>query len=286
MTEEPSRNPSALSSEEREKRMWEKIHGGEAVESIDDMSDEYYVKLCALMLLQADSELAAAFCRIPWITRAPVMEERLAAADMVRDELRHARAVYRLAADLGIDTRAHIEMRERLSVGETVDDAIARSEGGEEAGPGIFSCPIETWTDFVMFQFCFDRGERHQLEDIRRSTYGPWKREIDRIIKEEMAHEYHGDFWVRKMAFDRPARAGVQEALNKWYPRTMNMFGKPEPEENIALRKFGLKYRNEDEVRMSYTRELRVKCSECGLKLPVWKPEWEKVEEDGVMSGV
>lgn len=284
MTEEPSRNPSALSGEEREKRMWERIQGGEAVESIDEMSDEYYVKLCSLMLRQADSELAAASCRLPWISRAPTMEERLAVADIVRDELRHARAMYRLSADVGIDTGAHIALLDSMSVGRSWDGVLKRSEGGEEIWGGIFSCPMETWADFVMFQFCFDRGERHQLDDIRRSTYGPWRREIDRIIKEELAHENHGDFWVRKMAFERPARTEIQEALNRWYPRTMNMFGKPEPEENITLRKLGLKYRNEDEVRISFTRELRVKCSECGLKLPAWEPDWEKVEEDGVIS--
>ena len=49
-----------------------------------------------------------------------------------------------------------------------------------------------------MFQFCMDRGAGHQLEDVRKSTYGPWKREIERIFKEEMMHVNHGDYWVKK----------------------------------------------------------------------------------------
>ena len=70
-------NPSKLSSEEREKRMAEKLAKGESIESIDDMNDEYYDHLTNLMLQQADSELAGGFGYVPWIMKAPTTEEML-----------------------------------------------------------------------------------------------------------------------------------------------------------------------------------------------------------------
>ena len=57
----------------------------------------------------------------------------------------------------------------------------------------IFYYPIDTWADFIMFQFCMDRGAGHQLEDVRKSTYGPWKREIERIFKEKTMHVNHSE---------------------------------------------------------------------------------------------
>src|SRR5204863_383368 len=49
----------------------------------------------------------------------------------------------------------------------------------------IFYYPIDTWADFVFFNFCMDRGAGHQLEDVRQCSYGPWVRAIEGIFKEE-----------------------------------------------------------------------------------------------------
>ncbi len=276
MTTGPTRNPSDLSNGEREKRMWEKLQNGEAIETVDEMSDEYYDNLTNLMLQQADSELADAFGYVPWIMNAPTTEEKLAVANIVKDEVRHARAMYRLLTDIGVDAESHVAKHNyTLRVGLKADDKRVN----------IFYYTIDTWADFIVFQFCMDRGAGHQLEDVRRSSYGPWRREIERIFKEETMHVSHGDFWVGKLAFDHSTRAKVQEALDTWYPRTMNIFGKPKTRHNTLYRKFGLKSRDNDEVRRGFADEVRLRCSECGLRLPDWKPDWEKMEEDGVVSG-
>lgn len=36
-----------------------------------------------------------------------------------------------------------------------------------------FYYPIDTWADFIFFNFCMDRGASHQLEDVRAGSYGP-----------------------------------------------------------------------------------------------------------------
>ncbi len=279
------RNASQLPDEEREKRMWEKIHAGESIETADEMSEDYFKNLGNLMLQQADSELAGAFGYVPWIMQAPTTEEKLAVANIVKDEVRHARAMYRLLEDLGIDVDSHVAKHDYTLRIDLKDDALKDKRAANDRRVNIFYYTIDTWADFVMFQFCMDRGAGHQLEDVRKSTYGPWKREIERIFKEEMMHVNHGDYWVKKMALDRTTKVEVQSALNKWYPRTMNIFGRPHTHRNEIYRKYGLKFRDNDEVRMAFTEEVRLKCSEWGLALPDWKPEWEKIEEDGIISG-
>ncbi len=285
MSDGVMKNPSALSNEEREKRMWEKIHKGEVVETADEMSDDYFQNLTNLMLQQADSELAGAFGYVPWIMKAPTTEEKLAVANIVKDEVRHARAMYRLLEDLGIDVDSHVSKHDYTMRVDLKADELKSKRAADDRRVNIFYYTIDTWADFVMFQFCMDRGAGHQLEDVRKSTYGPWKREIERIFKEEMMHVNHGDFWVKKMALDRSTKAEVQAALDKWYPRTMNIFGKPKTAHNATYRNYGLKARDNDEVRKGFTDEVRLKCSEWGLKLPDWKPDWQKIEEDGVISG-
>jgi len=281
----PVKNPSKLPDGEREKLMWEKIRAGESIENPDEMSDDYYQNLVTLMLQQADSELAGAFGYVPWIMKAPTTEEKLAVANIVKDEVRHARAMYRLLEDLGIDVDAHVARHDYTLRVDMKSDDLKDKRAADDRRVNIFYYTIDTWADFVMFQFCMDRGAGHQLEDVRKSTYGPWKREIERIFKEEMMHVNHGDYWVKKMALDHPTKPEVQAALEKWYPRTMNIFGKPKTHRNEVYRKYGLKLRDNDEVRKAFAHEVSLKCSEWALRLPDWKPEWEKIAEDGVISG-
>ena len=237
------------------------------------------------MLQQADSELAAAFGYVPWIKQAPTTEEMLAVANIVKDEVRHARAMYRLLEYLGIDVDSHVAKHDYTFRVDTKFDNLKNKQAAGDRRVNIFYYPIDTWADFIMFQFCMDRGAGHQLEDVRKSTYGPWKREIERIFKEKTMHVNHSDYWVKQMALDKTAKCKIQAGLNKWYPRTMNMFGKPKTHRNEIYRKYGLKQRDNDDVRSAFFDEVRLKCSELGLNLPEWKPEWEKVEEDGVISG-
>ncbi|HEY9165653.1 MAG TPA: Phenylacetic acid catabolic protein [Candidatus Kryptonia bacterium] len=279
------RNPSRLANSERENRMLEKFRKGESIETTDEMSDDYYLNLVNLMLQQADSELAGAFGYVPWIMQAPTTEEKLAVANIVKDEVRHARAMYRLLEDIGIDVDSHVSKHDYTLRIETKGDDLKDRRAADDRRVNIFYYPIDSWADFVMFQFCMDRGAGHQLEDVKKSTYGPWKREIERIFKEEMMHVNHGDYWVKKMALDKPTRAEIQSALERWYPRTMNIFGKPKTNRNQVYRKYGLKQRDNDDVRKAFSEEVRLKCGEWGLHLPNWKAEWERIEEDGVISG-
>jgi ring-1,2-phenylacetyl-CoA epoxidase subunit PaaA len=278
------RNASKLPDEQRGKRMWEKIHAGESIETADEMSDDYFENLTNLMLQQADSELAGAFGYMPWIMQAPTTEEKLAVANIVKDKVRHARAMYRLLEDLGIDVDSYVAKHDYALQINLKDDALKNTRAADDGRVNIFCYTIDTWADFVMFQFCMDRGAGHQLEDVRKSTYGPWRREIERIFKEELTHVNHGDYWVKKMALDRTTKAEVQSALNKWYPRTMNIFGKPHTQRNEIYRKYGLKVRDNDEVQKVFSEEIRLKCGEWGLVLHYWKPEWEKIGENRIIS--
>lgn len=277
-------NPSKVSAKEREERMLEKLAKRESIESIDEMGDEYYDHLTNLMLQQADSELAGGFGYVPWIMQAPTTEEKLIVSNIVRDEVRHARAMYRLLEDVDVPVDEWVEQYD-FSYRVDSDRYLGSERAANDKRVNIFYYPIDTWPDFIMFNFLMDRGAGHQLEDVKKSTYGPWRREIDRIFKEELMHIAHGDYWVKRLALDPKNHGGIQHALDVWWPRVMAIFGRPGSRKNKRYRELGLKLRDNDEVRQTFRKEVEENCNKWGLKIPTWTPDWQKVPEDSAIPG-
>ena len=89
-----------------EERLLARIQAGERIESAEEMTPEYRECLIHLMTMQADSELAGAFGYVPWIMKAPTIEEKHVVAQIVKDEVRHAHVMYGLLEDLGVDSVA------------------------------------------------------------------------------------------------------------------------------------------------------------------------------------
>ncbi|HVA87142.1 MAG TPA: Phenylacetic acid catabolic protein [Candidatus Saccharimonadales bacterium] len=253
-----------------------RIAAGERVSTRAEMSQEYFDDLVNLMTMQADSELAGGFGYVPWIQRAPGVEEKLIVANIVRDETRHAKAVYGLLRDLGIDVDSRVEQHDfnyRIA-----QENIGTDRVGTDARVNIFYYPIETWADFVTFNFLMDRGAGHQLEDGLVCSYVPWANELQRIFKEELTHIRHGDMWVERLAKDPATHDEIQAAVTKWFPRVMNIFGRPGTRRNERYRYYGLKKRDNDEVRAAFVAEVKANCDAWGLTLPDWTPDWQQAD--------
>ena len=183
--------------------MMAKIERGVRLESADEMTAEYRDNLVHLLTMQADSELAGGYGYVPWITKAPTVEEKHVVAQIVKDELRHAAVMYGLLGDLGFDVDRHVRRHdETLTMRIDANADIGTTRITDDKRVNIFYYPIDTWADFVFFNFCMDRGAGHQLEDVRGCSYGPWVRAIEGIFKEEKFHIRHGEYWVKKLAED------------------------------------------------------------------------------------
>jgi ring-1,2-phenylacetyl-CoA epoxidase subunit PaaA len=271
----------------RHQRLLERIRSGERIQSAEEMSESYRENLVHLMTMQADSELAGAYGYVPWIMKAPTVEEKLVVAQIVKDETRHAKVMYDLLQELGFDVEAHIRPHE-AEFARRIEDSeadIGTSRLSTDKRVNIFYYRIDTWADFVMFNFCMDRGAGHQLEDARRCSYGPWVRAIEGIFKEEKMHIRHGELWVKRLADDPAVRDEAERTFHKWYVRTMNIFGRPGSPRNRLYRDLGLKLRDNDEVRRTFAEEVRGLVAPLGWRVPDWKPNWEKLPEEAQIPG-
>src|SRR5229473_487040 len=221
-----------------ERAMMAKIERGERLESADEMTAEYRDNLVHLMTMQADSELAGGYGYVSWIQKAPTVDEKHVVAQIVKDELRHAAVMYGLLADLGVDVDTHVRTHDEtftMRIEDTRDIGTARITSDQRVN--IFYYPIETWADFVFFNFCMDRGAGHQLEDVR-----------------------HGEYWVKRLSEDPATHEEAQTTFAKWYVRTMNIFGRPGSPRNQRYRELGLKVRDNDEVRQAFAAEIAGLC--------------------------
>ncbi|MGE0199899.1 MAG: Phenylacetic acid catabolic protein [Candidatus Melainabacteria bacterium] len=253
------------------------IKAGRKVEATDAMPEEYREHLINLMMQQADSELSGAYGYVPWIEKAPNIHEKLLVAQIVRDEVNHAYRMFKLLKDLGVEVDERIAaMDETLRMRLDADKDLGTQRASDDKRVNIFYYPIETWTDFIMFNFCMDRGAGHQLEDAMQCSYAPWARTIDGIFKEEMMHVNHGDTWVKKLADDPATQAEVQAALDKWYPRTMAIFGRPQSRKNQVYCELGLKQRDNEEVRQAFRADIEKSLAGTGLRLPEWTPDYDE----------
>ncbi|MBI4052254.1 MAG: phenylacetate-CoA oxygenase subunit PaaI [Elusimicrobia bacterium] len=251
--------------------------------SVEEMTPEYKENLVHLMMMQADSELAGAYGYVPWIAKAPSIQETLTVAQIVKDEVRHARVMYRLLEELGVDVQGYFDNHDFNLRVDQRDIGTQRISADKRVN--IFYYPIHTWYDFIMFNFCMDRGAGHQLEDAKDCSYKPWCDVMEGIFKEEAMHMAHGDYWVKKLAQDKTTQGPAQEALNIWFPRTMNIFGRPNSSRNKIYRQLGLKKRDNDEVRQSFAAEIKEKCDEFGLVVPTWKPVEAQMSEEPFIPG-
>jgi len=267
----------------KEEKLLEKLAKGGKCETVEEMPDEYRENLTNLMMMQADSELAGAFGYVPWIMKSPDIKETLQVSQIVKDEVRHARVMYRLLEGIGIDVDDYYK-KNNFSLRVDKED-IGTMRVADDKRVNIFYYPIETWYDFIMFNFCMDRGAGHQLEDSLDCSYKPWCDGMEGIFKEEAMHMAHGDQWTEMLAKDDKTHDEIQKALDKWYPRTMNIFGRKGSKKNVIYRKWGLKKRDNDEVRQAFAADIADKCAKFGLRVPDWKPEAHKMSEEPFIPG-
>ncbi|AUN98073.1 hypothetical protein DOM21_10910 [Bacteriovorax stolpii] len=264
---------NAYSYSAEELKLFEDIKNGKTFEATDDMPAFYRKHLLNLMWMQGDSEYSGALGYMPWIEKAPTLQEKVIVAQMVKDEMRHANVMYRLLDELGQDTLAHTESKDLGYKLEEDQINIGFKRIKDDYRVNIFYYNIKHWEDYILFNFLMDRAAGHQLQDTFNSSYLPWKKAIEGIYKEEVMHLAHGDKWIKILAKDPAKKEFLQERLNLWWPRVMNVFGNTQGQTNDLYVRLGLKQRTNQEVRTAFLKEIQELCDEAGLVVPTYKEE-------------
>jgi len=216
------------------------------------MPEEYRDLLIRLLTIQADCEIGGPHVYGPqWFLNAPTADDMFRVTHIIAEEVDHFRHIYGLLRELGVDR----------------SDLLRRDH--PERLLEAFRVPYApTWADVAAFCCLIDRVGRYQIEEMVGSSYQPLDRVLPRIMQEEIGHVGYGTARLAQLAADLPTRDQAQAALDRWYPRALDMFGRTGSRRAEQFIEWGLKHRTNEEARRQYIDEMRPVLEGMGLVVP------------------
>lgn len=231
-----------------------RIRQGKLIEHVDQMSPSYLEGMIRILTVSADTELISAPAYYNAAQHAPHLNAFGSATAIIQDELGHAHIAYRLMRDLGVDT----------------EQLIYEREPSRFKYPYAFDVPLDSWVELVVANAFYDRAGFTLLGDVFESTtFGPWKRALVKVDKEETFHLRHGENWVRKIVQSAEGRAELQRAVDWMFLLTVEWFGLPDDmKRHTEQLEFGFKGKSNDQLRQVWMSTAVPLCQEVGLSVP------------------
>jgi ring-1,2-phenylacetyl-CoA epoxidase subunit PaaA len=241
----------------------EHLAAGKLVEGLQHMSPEYLRGIRRILTVSGDTELVSAPAYLRAARHAPALNNFGSAMSIVQDELAHAHIAYRLLGDLGVDMNQLIYEREPAAF----------------KYPYAFDLPLDSWYEMVLANALYDQAGFVLLSDVHTSsTFGPWKRALAKVDKEETFHLRHGRTWVKKLAADPDHKAKLQASLDWMFILTLEWFGLPDERKRHSVQlEYGFKGMTNDELRQEWMRHVVPFMDEVGLEVPAhWDEEQQR----------
>ncbi len=253
---------STLGTLQSEEALLDRIRKQQLVESVEHMSPIYLEGIKRILTVSADTELISAPAYYIAAVHAPSLNAFGSAMSIIQDELAHAHIAYRLLRDLGVDT----------------EQLIFERDPRYFKYPYAFDIPLESWTELVVANAFYDRAGYTLLGDVHRSTtFGPWKRALVKVDKEETFHLRHGEQGMRKLNQTTSGHEALQKAVDWMFPLTIEWFGLPDDlKKHSEQLNYGFKGHSNDELRQIWMSTAVPLCHELQLKVPVHYDEAQK----------
>jgi ring-1,2-phenylacetyl-CoA epoxidase subunit PaaA len=222
------------------------------VKDLDKMDPEYHDLLRRVLTIQADCEIGGPHLYLErMLPAAPTKLDQLIVARTATEEIDHFRKVARVAGDMGVDV------------------SFVLSQSNEKRFVDAFRGLITTWEDNAVFGFLIDRVGRYQLEEFYDCSYLPLQRILPDIVTEELGHIEYGYNKTRELlSKGDEQKERVQKAIDYWYVRALDMFGRSGSRRAERYRYWGLKRRANEQARMDYVNEVNPILESIGLKIP------------------
>jgi 1,2-phenylacetyl-CoA epoxidase catalytic subunit len=212
---------------------------------------EYQALLKRVLRIQADCEIGGPHLYVgQWLLTAPSADDQWMLAKVAGEEIDHFRKINRLLNELGEDAS------ELMYVEKSRRDLEA------------FRQAMPTWADVAAFGFLIDRVGQYQLEEFVDCSYLPLDRTLPRIIQEEKTHVGYGYVKMRDLVRTEEGRAQAQAAIDRWYPRGLDMFGLANSRRAARYLHWGLKRRPNETARAEYMAEVAPLIEGLGLTIP------------------
>jgi len=242
-----------------EAELLERLRSGRLVEGLASATEAYVAGLKRTLIVSADTELVSAPAYLRAARDAPSINSYMSAVSIVQDELGHAHIAYRMLRDLGVDP----------------DELVYERPAKAFKYPYAFDVPLDTWEELIVANAFYDRAGYVLLSDIYQNTsYGPWKRALVKVDREETFHLRHGERWMKILSEDPERKAEVQQAVDWMFVLTLEWFGLPD-----ELKRHGeqvgyqLKGLTNDQLRQEWMAATVPLCERLGFSVPAHRDE-------------
>lgn len=245
-----------------EEAVLERIRKQQLIETLEHMSPTYLEGIKRILTVSADTELISAPAYYHAAVHAPSLNAFGSAVSIIQDELGHAHIAYRLLRDLGVDTEALIFERDPHAF----------------KYPYAFDVPLDNWVELIVANAFYDRAGYTLLGDVYQSTtFGPWKRALVKVDKEETFHLRHGEQGMRKFNQDTAGHEALQAAVDWMFLLTVEWFGLPDTlKKHGEQLDYGFKGLSNDELRQLWMSTAIPLCNELQLKVPAHYDETQQ----------
>ena len=240
-----------------EDELLERIRSGKLIEGPEYATERYIEGLKRTLVVSGDTELISAPAYMRAAQDAPRINSYISVTGIVQDELGHAHIAYRLLRDLGVD----------------VEKLVYERDPKDFRHPYAFDVPLDNWAEMVVANAFYDRAGFCILDDVfQNSSYGPWKRALVKVEREENFHLRHGEQWVATMSENPETKLQLQQAMDWMFPMVMEWFGLPDSmKRHTEQIEYGMKGSTNDELRQAWLRTAVPLCERHGLKIAAHK---------------
>ena len=258
-------------------------HQGEKKRSNpDQLSEEEAAHLLAIIRAQASTEFGSIQQHAGTLERADDDQDRFWVLRVMAEELRHG---YQMLHLLLSKDWTHVSGG---VTGEQMVEEILSMQTGNHV-LDAFNLDYDSFIDNITFAAIIDRVGKYQLTMQKVCAYKPMADSMPPMLREEAFHLAAGVIpmrrWAQRAAQGDPfiTMTAVQHAINKWFPRGLEMFGDERGGDTNL--KFGFKDMKNREAQDQYIEEVRRMIRDINLRfLRARFPDYPPEKADQVMS--
>ncbi len=260
-----SRPKAVRSTEEMllQQRFDARIDDGDFIEAKDWMPENYRKTLTRQISQHAHSEIVGMLPEGNWISRAPTLKRKAILLAKVQDEGGHGLYLYAAAETLG----------------QSRDQLLDALHTGKAKYSSIFNYPTLTWADIGVIGWLVDGAAIMNQVPICRCSFAPYARAMVRICREESFHQRQGyDALLTMMQGTAAQKAMVQDAVNRWWWPSIQMFGPPDDQSPNSAQsmRWGIKRISNDELRAKFIDATVDQAKVLGVTLPDPELKWNE----------
>jgi len=188
-----------------------------------------------------------------WASDAPRAEDRFMVVTTIKEELEHALEGWRL-------------LRQIKELVDWTDLSPKPTEGSRYEG---FRHPTTDWAEFAALSALTDRVGCFQQEEQLDCSYQPYAEAVRKVyFPLEKGHAARGRFWLRELCKTAEGRERAQKAVDVWWPRALDMFGRSHSTRQHLYIEYRLKKRTNEQRRQAYIETVAPELEEYGLIVP------------------